>query len=71
MQQTVEIPLGTIKAYGSLSGYIYLHFPQYLKQFGISPSTCFSVTYKDGKVTLEQIKEDKDATLVGDSTAES
>ncbi|GAJ15741.1 unnamed protein product [marine sediment metagenome] len=59
---TVEIPLGTIKAYGSLSGYIYLHLPQYLcKQFGISPSTAFSITYKDGKVILEQVKEDKDA----------
>ena len=69
-QTSVEIPLSNIKAYGSLSGYIYLHFPQYLvKQFGISPSTSFSVTYKDGKVILEQIKEGKDAQL-GDNTTE-
>jgi len=61
-QTTVEIPLGTIKPYGSLSGYVYLHFPQYLvKQFGLSPSISFAVTYKDGRIILEQIKEDKDA----------
>lgn len=58
-----ELQLGSIQAYGTLSGYIYLHLPQYLcKQFGISPSTSFSVSYKDGKIVIEQIKEDKDAT---------
>jgi len=58
-----EVQLGSIQAYGNLSGYIYIHLPQYLcKQFGISPSTFFSVTYKDGKVVIEQIKEDKDVT---------
>ncbi|KKN87056.1 hypothetical protein LCGC14_0263260 [marine sediment metagenome] len=61
MQQTTEITLGTIKPYGTLSGYIYLHLPQYLcKQFGISNLTSFSIIYKDGRVILEQIKEDKD-----------
>jgi len=62
MQQVIEIPLGSVQAYGSLSGYVYLHIPQFLcKQFGIVPSTSFSMTYKDGKIILEQIKEDKDA----------
>lgn len=62
MQQAIEIPLCNINAYGTLSGYIYLHLPQYLcRQFGISPSTSFSVTYKDGRLILEQIKEKKDA----------
>jgi len=71
-QTTVEIPLGTLKAYGSLSGYIYLHLPQYLvKQFGLSSSTSFAVTYKDGRIILEQIMEEKDATLLGNSTTES
>jgi len=61
MQKTVEIPLGAVKAYGSLSGYVYLHLPQYLcKQFGLSASTSFAVTYKDGRLILEQIKEEKD-----------
>ncbi|MBA7711056.1 hypothetical protein ES703_120008 [subsurface metagenome] len=56
-----ELQLGSIQAYGTLSGYIYLHLPQYLcKQFAISPSTSFSVTYKDGKIVIEQIKEDKE-----------
>jgi len=56
-----EVQLGSIQAYGTLSGYIYLHFPQYLcKQFGISPSTSFYVVYKDGRLILEQIKEEKD-----------
>lgn len=66
-----EVQLGSIRAYGTLSGYTYLHLPQYLcKQFGISPSTAFSVTYKDGKIVIEQIKEDKDATQLGDSSRE-
>lgn len=57
MQQT-EITLGTIRAYGTLSGYIYLHLPSYLvKQFKISPSTSFSVIYRDGKIVMEQQKE--------------
>ncbi len=61
MQQAIEIPLGSLKAYGTLSGYTYLHFPKYLcKQFGILPSTSFSVIYKDGRLILEQIKEEKD-----------
>ena len=60
MQQATIITLGTIKPYGTLSGYIYLHLPQYLcKQFGISKSTSFSIIYKDGRVILEQILEDK------------
>lgn len=58
MQQTAEIPLGTIQVYGTLSGYIYLHIPSYLaKQFKITPSTSFSIIYKDSKVVLEQRKE--------------
>jgi len=62
MQQVIEIPLGSIQAYGTLSGYIYIHLPQYLcRQFNILPSTSFSVIYKDGKIVIEQIKEDKDA----------
>ena len=60
MQQTVEIPLGTIKAYGSTSGYIYIHIPNWIaKQFDITRSTFFSVIYRDGKVVLEQKKEGK------------
>lgn len=68
-----EVQLGSIQAYGTLSGYIYLHLPQYLcKQFGISPSTSFSVTYRDGKVILEQIKEDKEnAAQLGNRQAAS
>ena len=58
MQQTVEIPLGTIKAYGSTSGYIYLHIPSWIaKQFDIISSTSFSIIYRDGKIVLEQKKE--------------
>ena len=58
MQQTTETPLGSIKTYGTLSGYIYLHIPQYLcKHFKITPSTAFSIIYKDSKVVLEQQKE--------------
>ncbi|GAH78298.1 unnamed protein product, partial [marine sediment metagenome] len=65
MQQTAETPLGTIKAYGTLSGYVYLHIPQYLcKQFNVIPSTVFSITYKDGKIVLEQQKE-KQHELLG------
>jgi len=60
MQQTVEIPLGTIKAYGSLSGYIYIHIPSWMaKQFDITHSTSFSVIYRDSKIVLEQKKEGK------------
>ncbi len=60
MQQTNQIPLGTIKAYGSTSGYIYLHIPSWIaKQFNITRSTSFSVTYRDGKILLEQKKEGK------------
>ncbi|MBA7663358.1 hypothetical protein ES703_71398 [subsurface metagenome] len=58
MQQTVEIPLGTIKAYGTVSGYIYLHIPNFIaKHFNISASTYFSVFYRDDKVVIEQKKE--------------
>ncbi|HUV52322.1 MAG TPA: hypothetical protein VMW64_04520 [Dehalococcoidia bacterium] len=58
MQQTVEIPLGTIKTYGTVSGYIYLHIPNFIaKQFNITPSTCFFIIYKDSKIVLEQKKE--------------
>lgn len=59
MQQTiVEIPLGTLKAYGTLSGYIYLHIPKYIAEhFNITPSTYFSVVYRDGKIVIEQKKE--------------
>lgn len=58
MQQTTGILVGNIKTYGTLSGYVYLHIPQYLcKQFNIAPSTLFTIIYKDGKVVLEQQKE--------------
>jgi len=60
MQQAI-IPLGSIQTYGNLSGYIYLHLPQYLcRQFNISPSTAFDIIYKNGKLILEKTKEDKD-----------
>lgn len=58
MQQTVEIPLGTIKAYGTVSGYIYLHIPSWMaKQFNITPSTQFSIVYRDSRIVIEQRKE--------------
>lgn len=58
MQQTVEIPLGNIKAYGTVSGYIYLHIPKYIaKQFNITRSTVFSIIYRDSKIVIEQRKE--------------
>ena len=58
MQQTNQIPLGTIQAYANLSGYIYLHIPNYIaKQFNITPCTYFSVVYRDGNVVIEQKKE--------------
>lgn len=51
----------TIQTYGNLSSYIYLHIPQSLcKQFGIVPGTNFeasTVSYRDGKLILEQVKE--------------
>jgi len=57
-----EFKVGKIKTYGTLSGYVYLHIPQYLvRQFEISPLATFSVIYRDGKLILEQIKEVKDA----------
>lgn len=60
MQQTNQIPLGTIQAYANLSGYIYLHIPNYVaKQFNITPRTKFTITYRDGKIVLEQKKEGK------------
>lgn len=60
----VSLNLGTLKTYGNLSGYVYLHFPRFLcKQFEIIPSTVFVVSYRDGKLILEQVKEDKDATV--------
>lgn len=54
--------LGTIKTYGNLSSYTYLHIPQHLcKTFGIAPSvTTFAVSYRDGRLILEQVKEDKE-----------
>jgi hypothetical protein len=58
-----EFKVGRIKTYGTLSGYIYLHIPRHLcQQFGINPSTAFSVVYRDGKLILEQVKESKNAT---------
>lgn len=58
MQQVIEIPLGTIKAYGTTSGYIYIHIPSWIaKQFNITPFTHFSITYRDGKIVIEQKKE--------------
>jgi len=65
-----EVQLGSIQTYGTLSGYIYLHFPKYLcRQFNISPSTAFNIIYKNGKLILEQTKEDKEhAAQLGDSS---
>jgi len=58
MQQIIEIPLGTIKAYGTRSGYIYLHIPSHIvKHFNITPATSFSIMYRDGKIVIEQKKE--------------
>ena len=63
MQQVIEIPLGTIQTYGTLSGYVYLHIPRFLcKQFGVNPATVFDALYRDGKLILEQVKEKSDAT---------
>jgi len=57
-----ELQLAKIKTYGTLSGYIYLHLPQYLcRQFGISSATHFVAIYRDGELILKHIKEDKDA----------
>ena len=57
-----ELNLGTIQTYGTLSGYVYLHLPQYLvRQLDILPATRFSIIYRDGRLVLEQVKEEKDA----------
>jgi len=67
------LSLGTIKTYGNLSSYSYLHLPQHLcKMFDITPSvTIFAASYRDGRLILEQIKEDKDAALVGNNFTKS
>jgi len=58
MQQVTEIPLGSLKAYGNLSGYIYIHIPKYIaKHFNITPYTYFSIVYRDSRVVIEQKKE--------------
>jgi len=63
MQQVTEIPLGSIQAYGTLSGYVYLHIPRFIcKQFGIIPATVFDALYRDGKIIFEQVKEKSNAT---------
>lgn len=50
-----ELKLGTVQTYSTLSGYVYIHIPQYLvKRLNIPPSTSFSIIYKDGKIILEQ-----------------
>jgi len=56
MQQTTGISVGSIKAYGTLSGYVYLHIPQYIcKQFNITSATLFNIIiYKDGKIVIER-----------------
>jgi len=61
LQRNVGIPLGSIKTYSTLSGYIYLHLPQYLcKQFGITSATQFSISYRDGKIIIEQAEAKKE-----------
>lgn len=55
-----EFKAGKIKTYGTLSGYIYLHIPQHLcEQFEIKRSTTFDVLYRDGKLILQQVKEER------------
>ena len=72
MQMVTQLNPTTIQTYGNLSSYVYLHIPQSLcKQFGIVPSSQFAVSavsYRDGRLILEQIKEDKDAQLGAGST---
>jgi len=51
MQQVLAI----IQAYGTLSGYIYLHVPSHIvKAFSIVPKTPFSIVYSDGRLIIEQ-----------------
>lgn len=53
-----EIVLGTLTTYGTISGYIYLHVPQYLcKQFNIKPKAKFIALYRDGDLLIKQVKE--------------
>jgi hypothetical protein len=55
-----------VKTFGNSSGYIYLHFPQWLcKQFEIKKGDVFAVRWVDGKLILEQCKENKNASQLG------
>jgi len=59
----MEAPIAVIYPYFRTSGYVYLHIPRRLTtQCGITSGVRFVAFIKDGKVILEQIKEDKDAT---------
>lgn len=65
-----EVALATIRPYGSLSGYIYLHLPSHIcKSFSISPKSKFTVVWSDGKIILKQ--EVEDGTFVGISSAKA
>lgn len=47
--------LATIQAYGTLSGYIYLHLPSHIvKAFSIKPKTVFAIVYSDGRIIIRQ-----------------
>lgn len=66
----MEQTLGTIQTYGTLSGYIYLHLPEYIcKAFNIQPKSKFTAVFCDGKIILKQ--EVEDATKLGIGSATS
>ncbi len=51
----MELMLGTIKAYRTLSGYVYLHVPPHVsKSCGIVRGTVFAMVYHDGKLEIRQ-----------------
>ena len=59
------VPSAVIYPYFRMSGYAYLHIPIRLaKECGIAsglPSASFVAYIRDGRLIIEQIKEDKDA----------
>ena len=58
---TTEAPIAIIYPYFRTSGYVYLHIPKRLTiECEVTSGTRFVAFSKDGKVILEQIKEDKE-----------
>lgn len=61
-----ELPLGTLTAHGTLSGYVYFNLPRHVcRACAIIPGTTFAAVWCNGRLEIRQNPPEEASCTVG------